>query len=53
MDPSPPPESGPPESGEQPPEPLDVEIALLDTFGVIVSVNEAWHDFAVRNGADL
>jgi PAS domain S-box-containing protein len=29
-----------------------VEVALLDAAGVIVSVNHAWRDFAVRNGGD-
>lgn len=30
----------------------DVEVALLDELGVIVAVNDAWRDFAHRNGGD-
>jgi hypothetical protein len=31
----------------------DVEVALLDGAGVIVAVNQAWHDFCLDNGGDL
>lgn len=36
---------------DAPPEP-PVETALLDTAGVIVWVDQAWHDFCVANGGD-
>jgi GAF domain len=31
----------------------EVEVALLDSAGVIVDVNQAWHDFCLDNGGDL
>ena len=30
----------------------EVEVALLDTTGVIAWVNQAWHDFGVTHGGD-
>jgi anti-anti-sigma factor len=35
-----------------PPADVGVEVAVLDRDGVIVSVNDAWHAFAVGNGGD-
>jgi hypothetical protein len=31
----------------------EVEVALLDPDGVIVSANQAWFDFCLDNGGDI